>query len=89
MTCIHGTDTGKKWGACNCTAVECRCTERLDALRARYLRDKVDYHTRYARAEDPFGLGFVLVRSKFCSPESCSYFTKSSFALVMGTSERD
>lgn len=75
MDCVFGTDTGEKWGACSCTAIECRCAERIEQLQARVIRDKVDYHTRLARSDDPYALGYVLVRSRYCTPEKCSYHT--------------
>ncbi len=80
MDCIHGTDTGRQWGNCACHAIECRCADRLAMLRQRGLRDAVDYHTQLARRSDadPYSLGYVLVREKWCCAEKCSYFTVDS-----------
>lgn len=78
INCIYARDTGNPWGACECTAVECHCTERLDQLRGKVLRDTVDYHTRFGRADDPYGLGYLLVRSKFCNSEKCSFHTTNA-----------
>lgn len=74
--CMHGRDTGQPWGACSCTAVECHCPERIEMLRAKVLRDAVDYHTRLASVDDPYARGYVLVRSKFCNHEECSYYSE-------------
>ena len=74
MNCIHGKDTGRKWAHCDCHAIECRCPERLAQLRAKVIRDAVDFHTLLARAEDPYSVGFVLVREKWCTEGQCSYY---------------
>ena len=76
MPCVYGRDSGKTWGNCKCRAIECRCPERLAQLRAKVIRDAVDFHTRLARAEDPYSLGYVLVREKWCDPKTCSYYSE-------------
>lgn len=72
--CRHGKDTGRKWAHCDCHAIECRCPERLAQLRAKVIRDAVDFHTLLARAEDPYSVGYVLVREKWCTEGQCSYY---------------
>lgn len=74
MPCVHGRDSGKTWGNCKCRAIECHCKDRLDMLRQRVLKDAVDYHTQLARPNDPYSIGYVLVRERWCAAGQCSYY---------------
>lgn len=76
MACIHGKDSGQKWGLCKCKAIECHCAERIDSLRKKLLTDPVDYHTKLTRPDDPYSAGYVLVREKWCDPKTCSYYSE-------------
>jgi len=74
MDCKHGTDTGERWHGCPCSRVICRCEARINQLREKVMRDAVDLHTEKEPGGDPYKGGYVYVRSRFCTPKTCSYF---------------
>ena len=76
--CIYATDTGSPWGLCTCTTIQCASTTRIAHVTNRVLTDPVDYHTRYTANYDKYSdtpPAYVLVRSGFCCPEKCPYYT--------------
>lgn len=77
IDCIYARDTGNPWGLCQCTAVECRSGSRIAHVYNHVITSPVDYHTRYPtnyNKNNDTPPAYVLVRSKFCCREKCSYY---------------
>lgn len=76
--CIYATDTHSPWGLCTCTAIQCASTTRIAHVTNKVLTAPVDFHTRYPQGYDKYSAtppDYVLVRSGFCCPEKCPYYT--------------